>query len=117
MRRAGAPGLFDEAVALCRRAGFSPKVRHEPDLLITVFILVQSGLGVALVPGFARGLAQQKTVRRPLAVPSNPVPLCATWPRGSCLPTLEAFLEILRAQKPAIQKQIADFCGSGANAR
>jgi DNA-binding transcriptional LysR family regulator len=115
--RAGAPGLFDEAVALCRRAGFSPKVRHEPDLLITVFILVESGLGVALVPGFARGLAQQKTIRRPLAVPSNPMPLCATWPRGSCPPTLEAFLEILRARNPAIQKQIADFCGSGANAR
>jgi DNA-binding transcriptional LysR family regulator len=115
--RVGAPGLFDEAVALCRRAGFSPNVRHEPDLLITVFILVESGLGVALVPGFARGLAQQKTVRRPLAVPSNPMPLCATWLRESCPPTLEAFLEILRAQNPAIQKQIADFCGSGAKAR
>jgi hypothetical protein len=38
--RVGAPSLFDEAVAMCRRAGFSPKVRHEPDLMTTVFVLV-----------------------------------------------------------------------------
>jgi DNA-binding transcriptional LysR family regulator len=108
--RVGAPGLFDEAVATCGRAGFSPKVRHEPDLMTTVFVLVESGLGVSLVPGCARGFERQKTIRRPLAVQSNPIPLCATWPGGSQSPTLEAFLDILRAQKPVIQKQIANFC-------
>jgi DNA-binding transcriptional LysR family regulator len=108
--RVGAPGLFDEAVAMCCRAGFSPKVRHEPDLMTTVFLLVESGLGVSLVPGCARGLEQQKTIRRPLAVQSNSLCLCAIWPRGSRSPTRDAFLDILRAQKPAIQKQIAAFC-------
>jgi len=108
--RVGAPSLFDEAVAMCCRAGFSPNVRHEPDLITSVFILVESGLCVSLVPGYARGLEGQKTIRRPLAVKSKPMCLCATWPRGSHSPTLEAFLNILRAQKPAIQKQIAAFC-------
>jgi DNA-binding transcriptional LysR family regulator len=108
--RVGAPVLFDEAVATCRRAGFSPKVRHEPDLITTVFVLVESGLGVSLVPSCVRGFAQQKTIRRPLAVQSNPVPLCAAWPRESQSPTLAAFLDILRAQKPAIQNEIARFC-------
>jgi DNA-binding transcriptional LysR family regulator len=108
--RVGAPGLFDEAVAICRRAGFSPKVRHEPDLLTTVFILVECGLGVSLVPGCARGFERQKTIRRPLVVPSNPMPLCATWPRGSHSPTRDAFLDILRAHKPVIQKYIAGSC-------
>jgi DNA-binding transcriptional LysR family regulator len=108
--RVGAPGLFDEAVAMCCRAGFSPKVRHEPDLMTTVFLLVESGLGVSLVPGCARGLEQQKTIRRPLAVQSNRICLCATWPRGSRSPTRDAFLDILRAQKPTIRKQIAAFC-------
>ena len=107
--RVGAPGLFDEAVAMCRRAGFSPKVRHEPDLLTTVFVLVESGLGVSLVPSYARGFEQQKTIRRPLTVQSHPIPLCAVWPRGSQSPTREAFLDILRVQKPAIQRQIADL--------
>jgi len=108
--RAGAPGLFDEAVGMCREAGFSPNVRHETDLMTTVFLLVESGLGVSLVPSWARGLEQQKTVRRPLTVRSNPLCLCAMWPRGSQSPTVEAFLQILRAQIPAIRKQTAESC-------
>jgi DNA-binding transcriptional LysR family regulator len=106
--RAGATGLFDEAVAMCHRAGFSPRIRHEPELLTTVFVLVECGLGVSLVPGNACGFERQKTIHRPLAVRSNPMPLCAAWPRGSQNPTREAFLDIMRAQKPLIQKMIAN---------
>jgi DNA-binding transcriptional LysR family regulator len=108
--RVGAPGLFDEAVAMCCRAGFSPQVRHEPDLMTTVFVMVESGLGVSLVPGCDRSLDRQNIIRRPLTVKSKPLCLCAIWPRGSQSPTREAFLDILRAQKPAIRKQIVDFC-------
>jgi DNA-binding transcriptional LysR family regulator len=104
--RVGAPGLFDEVVGVCRQAGFTPKVRHETDLITTVFLLVESGLGVSLVPSCVRGLEQQKTIRRPLTVPSNSLCLCAVWPRGSQSPTVEAFLRILRAQIPAIRKQV-----------
>ncbi|MBV8279443.1 MAG: LysR family substrate-binding domain-containing protein [Verrucomicrobia bacterium] len=109
VHRAGASGLFDEAVAMCRRAGFSPQIRHEPELLTTVFVLVESGLGVSLVPSCARGFERQKSVRRPLAVQSDPIPLCAAWLRGSHSPTRDAFLDVLRTQKPAIQKCIAGF--------
>jgi len=99
--------VFDEAVGMCRQAGFSPKIRHETDLMTTVFLLVESGLGVSLVPSCARGLDQQKTVRRPLTVRSSALCLCAIWPRGSQSPTVEAFLDILRPQIPAIRKQVA----------
>ena len=108
--RVGAPVVFDEAVGMCRQAGFSPKIRHETDLMTTVFLLVESGLGVSLVPSCARGLEQQKTVRRPLTVRSNPLCLCAIWPRGSQSPTVEAFLQIVRAQIPAIREQVAKSC-------
>ncbi|MFY9986698.1 MAG: LysR family transcriptional regulator [Chthoniobacterales bacterium] len=107
--RVGAPGLFDEAVGMCRQAGFTPDVRHETDLMTTVFLLVESGLGVSLVPSRARGLEQQKTLRRPLTVQSNSLCLCAIWPRRSQSPTVEAFLEILRAQIPAIRKQAPEL--------
>jgi DNA-binding transcriptional LysR family regulator len=107
--RVGAPGLFDEAVGMCRQAGFTPDVRHETDLMTTVFLLVESGLGVSLVPSRARGLEQQKTLRRPLTVQSNSLCLCAIWPRRSQNPTVEAFLEILRAQIPAIRKQAPEL--------
>ena len=112
--RIGAPGLFDEVVALCGRAGFSPNVQHETDLMTTVFLLVESGLGVSLAPSCAQGLEQQKTIRRPLTVQSNTLCLCAIRPRGSKSPTAEAFLEILRAQIPGIRKEVAAACGVGA---
>src|SRR5260370_33719319 len=112
--RVGAPGLFDEAVALCHRAGLSPNVRHVIDLMTTVFLLVESGLGVSLAPSYTRGLEQQKTIRRPLTVQSNTLCLCAIRPRGSKSPTAEAFLEILRAQIPGIREQVAAACGVGA---
>ncbi|MBV8278204.1 MAG: LysR family transcriptional regulator [Verrucomicrobia bacterium] len=108
--RVGAPGLFDEAVGICLQAGFSPNVRHETDLMTTVFLLVESGLGVSLVPSCARGLEGQKIIRRPLTVRSNPLCLCAIWPRGSQSPTVEAFLHILRSQIPTIRKQVALIC-------
>jgi DNA-binding transcriptional LysR family regulator len=107
--RIGAPGLFDEAIGMCRQAGFAPDVRHETDLMTTVFLLVESGLGVSLVPSRARGLEYQKTVRRPLTVQSNSLCLCAIWPRRSQSPTVEAFLKILRAQIPAIRKQVPEL--------
>ena len=108
--RVGSPLLFDEVVASCRRAGFSPNVRHETDLMTTVFLLVESGLGVSLVPSCERSLEKQKTIRRVLTVRSNPLCLCAIWPRGSQSPLLEAFLNILRPQIPGIQKQAAKSC-------
>lgn len=107
--RAGAPLLFDLAVESCGRAGFSPKISHEPELMTTVFTLVECGLGVGLVPGFARGYADQKTVRRPLSQRSSPICLCAIWPKSIHSPTLEAFLKILRSRKPAMRKLVERF--------
>src|SRR5260370_21925178 len=44
--RKGAPGLFDEVVAVCRRAGFSPRIVNEPNFMATAMTLVESGLGL-----------------------------------------------------------------------
>jgi DNA-binding transcriptional LysR family regulator len=107
--RVGAPVVFDEAVGMCHQAGFTPDVRHETDLMTTVFLLVESGLGVSLVPSRVRGLEHQKTVRRPLTVRSNSLCLCAIWPRRSQNPTVEAFLEILRAEIPTIRKKAPEL--------
>ncbi len=84
--RLGAPCAFDEVVATCRRAGFSPRVVLEPSLLATVITLVESGLGVSLVPGCARSLWQKTVAFRPLANRSKPIPLCVAWPRAMYFP-------------------------------
>lgn len=48
------PGLHGVAQALCRKAGFSPRVSQEAIQVQTLVSLVASGLGVALVPGVTR---------------------------------------------------------------
>lgn len=51
----GTPGTLCHTVALrvCRKAGFTPQVRHHADDFSTVLALVAAGQGVALVPQLA----------------------------------------------------------------
>jgi DNA-binding transcriptional LysR family regulator len=110
--RLGNPSAFDEIVAICRRAGFSPRIVLEPSLLATVITLVESGLGVSLVPGCARSLWQKTVAFRPLASRSKPLVLCVAWPRPIDSPIVEGFLETLRSQECVIKKQMQNpvFC-------
>lgn len=48
------PGLHGLALALCQKAGFSPRISQEAIQVQTLVSLVASGMGVALVPGVAR---------------------------------------------------------------
>jgi DNA-binding transcriptional LysR family regulator len=104
--RKGAPGLFDEVIACCRRAGFSPRVVNEPNFMATVMTLVESGLGVSLIPRCVRSLNRPHVTIRPIAPKSAPIPLCAHWRKPDENPVLAAFLDILRAAVPRIRSQM-----------
>lgn len=101
--RQGAPGLFDEIVACCHRAGFSPRIVNEPNFMATVITLVESGLGVSLIPHCVRTLKRAHVVIRPIAPKSARIPLCVAWLKSSHNPALAAFLDVLRAAKPRIK--------------
>ena len=45
-----APVSFDQMIATCVRAGFSPRIRHTASQLATIVQMVRLELGVALVP-------------------------------------------------------------------
>src|SRR5437588_11080887 len=64
--RIGAPSLFDEVIGVCRRPGFSPRIVNEPSFMATVLTLVESGLGVSLIPYCVR------TLNRPDVAISSP---------------------------------------------
>src|SRR2546426_10453443 len=104
--RQGAPGLFDEVVGCCRRAGFSPRIVNEPNFMATVMTLVESGLGVSLIPHCVRTLNRPHVAIRSISPRSADIPLCATWLKSTHNPALTAFLEILRTAKPAIRTQM-----------
>jgi DNA-binding transcriptional LysR family regulator len=51
------PNLFAVAMLRCQQSGFAPRVAQEAVQVQTVVSLVESGLGVALVPSVARRYA------------------------------------------------------------
>ncbi len=105
--RKGARTLFDEVIAVCRRAGFSPTIVSEPDFMPTVLTLVESGLCVSIVPSCVRSLKRPVLIK-PIIPRSARIPLSVTWRKSDQSPVLMAFLEILRELKPAIRKQMEE---------
>jgi DNA-binding transcriptional LysR family regulator len=107
LHRQAAPGLYDEVLAFCRRAGkFSPHVVNEAGLMSTVLLLVESGIGVSIVSGSVRHLlrAGGLVVFCRLQPASAPIELRMSWRRAApSSPTVEAFREVVQSQREAIR--------------
>ena len=41
---------YEQIIGICRDAGFSPRIRHKSVHALTIFKLVENGMGVAIVP-------------------------------------------------------------------
>ena len=104
--RRGAPGLFDEVIATCRRADFSPRIVSEPNFMATVMTLVESGLGVSLIPRCVRSLNRVHVAIRPISPKSARIPLCVAWRKSEKSPVIAAFLDTLRAAAKQIRAQM-----------
>ncbi|WP_367352856.1 LysR family transcriptional regulator [Achromobacter animicus] len=63
------PGLNGVTLALCHKAGFSPRISQEAIQVQTLVSLVASGLGVALVPGVTRAYSTPHVAFVPLTDP------------------------------------------------
>lgn len=61
------PGLHAAALLACQQAGFLPRVQQDAVQVQTVVSLVESGLGVALVPSVATRHMTRNIVFKPLA--------------------------------------------------
>jgi DNA-binding transcriptional LysR family regulator len=100
--------LFDEVISVCRRAGFSPRIVNEPDFMATVLTLVESGLCVSIVPRCVASLKRPLVIRS-IIPKSARIPLCIAWRKSSGNPAVPAFLEIVRAARPKIRKQMENL--------
>jgi DNA-binding transcriptional LysR family regulator len=107
LHRQAAPGIYDEVLALCRRAGnFSPHVVNEPDRMSSVLLLVESGIGVSIVAGSVRHLVRAggRLLFCRLRPASAPIELRLNWRRSApSSPTVEAFRELVQSQREAIR--------------
>ena len=88
------PGLFDQVLGLFAQAGAAPRIIQEAREWLTIVGLVESGLGVSLVPASFRKLRWGRVVYRPIC-PSRArttVALCRK--RGPQSPLASRFLEV-----------------------
>jgi DNA-binding transcriptional LysR family regulator len=105
--RSRGPGSHDQILAVCRSAGFSPRVVQEGSQA-EVASLVASGAGVAIVPASLRTVRRAGVLYRPLH--ERPMTrLDMVWRKDATLPVLRAFLAEVRRMgargiRPSAQK-------------
>jgi DNA-binding transcriptional LysR family regulator len=92
-----APTIYDDLIAACRAAGFSPRVQQEAAGWHTLVSLVRAGVGVAFIPRSLKQFTQQGVAFRTVQDLSVNVELFAVWKRGDRSPVRERFVTTLRA--------------------
>jgi DNA-binding transcriptional LysR family regulator len=105
--RRGAPWLFDSITALCREAGFVPRVEHEANLMQTVLSLVASEAGAAIVPACVSNLRADGVVFRRIVPDHVRIELVVTWPRGEMSVAGRSFLDLLKNEAATIRTRVA----------
>jgi DNA-binding transcriptional LysR family regulator len=92
--RARAAAFFDALMALCARAGFTPRIVQEAPQL-DIVSLVAAGFGVAILPESIQKVQRPDVVLRPI-VGSPTAELLVAWHSGAKAPVLLSFLEMVR---------------------
>jgi DNA-binding transcriptional LysR family regulator len=96
-----ASGLHGAAMSVCQSAGFVPVVAQEATQIPTVLALVESGLGIALVPAVMRGQREPAVCYRELqALPdTGRTTLALAWHDGQESPAASHFIALARRQQ------------------
>ena len=94
LRREASPDYHDQLMATCRRAGFSPGIRHLANSIFTQLAMATSGLGVTLVPNVSVRQIQPTVPYRPLTDRADIVELSLVSRDGAQEPLAERFLSI-----------------------
>ncbi len=92
--RSSAPGLFDQIVGFCGRAGFSPRIQQEAVQHQTIVGLVSAGLGVAIVPASITRLRRPGVVYRRFSERSPLVETLLVWRKGDSSRALANFVKL-----------------------
>ena len=110
--RSRGPGFHDHILAICRAAGFTPRVVQEGSQT-DALSLVAAGAGVAIVPRSLRVLRRTGVVYRPLRERPT-TQLAMIWPKNAASPVLREFLhEVQRFGSRANGRPSRAVQGSG----
>jgi DNA-binding transcriptional LysR family regulator len=99
LRRDASPDYHDQLMATCRRAGFSPDVRHLANSITTQLAMVAGGLGVTLVPNVLARSIQPPVSYRPLTDRADLVELSLVTRDSIREPLVQEFLRIASLER------------------
>ena len=92
-----APEMYDDIIASCRRAGFSPRLVQEAAGWHTLASLVSAGVGVGVVPRSIAEFQQPGVVYRPVRDLAVEMALLAVWKRAERSAVRERFVSALKS--------------------
>jgi DNA-binding transcriptional LysR family regulator len=90
------PGLHDQLLGICQKAGFTPRVVQEVREGHTIVGLVAAGLGITVIAESLRHWRRPGVVFRPLKAATAWLPMSIAWRRDERAPTVHSFVEIAR---------------------
>ncbi|AXK38941.1 LysR family transcriptional regulator [Crenobacter cavernae] len=91
-------GLYDQVVALCRGAGFAPRIAQEAREASTQVALVAAGFGVAIMPALQQRIQVEHVVYRTLADENARSAVWLVYRSDAQTAPLRAFVELVRAE-------------------
>lgn len=100
------PDLYSQIMNLCQQAGFEPKIVQQaspPEVLIG---LVESGMGISLVPASTQTRHKTQVIYRPLAERVPNLEIAMAWRKEKTSQVLNQFLDVV---KHSYRKTIADY--------
>jgi DNA-binding transcriptional LysR family regulator len=97
--RSHGTSLYDQVLALCRRAGFVPRIDQEARGNATILGLVAVGLGVSILPASLRGIAVADVACRDLSPAGVPTSMWLIHRRHDQSPASEAFVALATANR------------------
>jgi DNA-binding transcriptional LysR family regulator len=86
---------FDKIMSICEDQGFSPKITHKSVHALTIFKLVEAGLGVAIIPTSLKEGYDLKVRFIELDKIKQKTELYAVWKKGNRNPALSKVLELI----------------------
>lgn len=95
LARRESAGLHDEIMVACRKASFAPRIGHTPSLISTVLRLVESGVGIGIVPECLVETDKSPRWRGVPLTPQRTIPLVLVWKKEHDEPPARAFRSLV----------------------
>jgi DNA-binding transcriptional LysR family regulator len=92
-RRQG-PSAYDQIIAACQQAGFSPVITQEGNEMQTLLGLVAAGLGVSLVPSSLQNLRRPAVVYKKLRAFTPQIEISLATRKDESMPVMTSFIDV-----------------------